>query len=114
MIKSGEEILADIDITLDQLIRNAEVLRDASVKVISENEVESLQKMQESLLSHILLMDTLLSKKKKQELLQKKAAQQIQQKIATFSRLNLKLIKSVASKFTVKSKRRKKHKARKA
>ena len=51
MIKSGEEILADIDATLDQLILNAQVAHQTTLYVLSENEQESYHKTQESLLA---------------------------------------------------------------
>ena len=110
MIRSGEEILADIDCTLDQLIRNAEALRTVSVQTLAETEVEALQKTQESLLAHILHMNELLDSDKKQQLMRKKAAVDLQGKIAHFSRLNARLITDVAMKFKVRPLRSKKKK----
>jgi hypothetical protein len=105
MIKSGEEILADIDATLDQLILNAEVLRSAPIQTLQEEEVEAMQKTQESLLAHLLHMDRLLSCDKKKQLIQKKTGADIKEKISHFSRLNAKLIDDVAMKFNVKPRR---------
>lgn len=53
----GEEILIQIDQTLDQLIRNAEIIQKVDLKELSENEIEAFQKTQESLLHHFLHMD---------------------------------------------------------
>jgi hypothetical protein len=99
MLKNGEEILADIDTTLDQLIHNAEALRMAPLQTLEEAEVVAMQKIQESLLAHLLHMDGLLDRDEKKQLLQKKAKKELQEKIAHFSRLNAQLIDNVAMKF---------------
>jgi hypothetical protein len=69
MIRSGEEILADIDTTLDQLIQNAEVIR---YDYLCENEIEALQKTQESLLARLIHMDLLLDNEQKKIPVKKK------------------------------------------
>jgi DNA gyrase/topoisomerase IV subunit A len=61
----GEEIVLEIDKTLDQLIRNAEVISTVDLKELSETEVEAFQKTQESLLHHLMSMDKALSAKAK-------------------------------------------------
>lgn len=105
MIQSEEQILAEIDATLDQLICNAEALKFAPIASVSEMEIEALQKTQESLLAHVFHMNTLLDAEKKQRLLQKQNGIQLEEKIAHFSRLNTQLIQHVAHRFKTKSKR---------
>ena len=61
----GEEILMEIGTTLDQLIRNAEVIQNVELKDLSENELEAFQKTQESLLQHLMHMDQILEIKRK-------------------------------------------------
>lgn len=53
----AEEILFEIDATLDQLIRNAETLKGAELTDLSEIEIDAFQKTQESLLYHLVHMD---------------------------------------------------------
>lgn len=59
----GEEILIEIDSTLDRLIRNAEVVQDASIEDLSETEIEAFKKTQESLLQHLIHLDQTFEKK---------------------------------------------------
>lgn len=105
MIRSNEEILADIDTTLDQLICNAEAVQAAPAEILEENEVEALQKTQESLLAHLLHMEKLLEEKKQKS--NPMAYTNIHEKILEFSRLNAALIKGVASKFSQRGRKKK-------
>ena len=59
----GQEIIQEIDNTLDQLIRNAEMMSGADLEALSEIEVDAFQKTQESLLHHLLYMDQCLASK---------------------------------------------------
>ena len=52
----GEEILLEIDGTLDQLIRNAEVIQKVDMLDLTETEIEAFKKTQESLLQHLMHM----------------------------------------------------------
>lgn len=80
----------EIDQTLDQLIENAEAISQVELADLSEIELESFQKTQESLLQHLLHVDELLSKKQKESLKQhpRTAALQIQEKKKRFQELN--------------------------
>jgi hypothetical protein len=98
MLRSSEEILADIDTTLDQLIQYADVAQNATLNLL---EVEALQKTQESLLARLIHMETLLSKERTPA--KTASFETVQQKIAQYSRLNARLIDGVASQFTRKS-----------
>ena len=59
------KVVEEIDQTLDQLIRNAEVLSDAQLECLSESELDAFQKTQESLMNHLLQMDKCLILEKK-------------------------------------------------
>lgn len=110
MKRSGEEILADIDATLDQLIQNADAISYVSVNSLCENEVEALQKTQESLLARLMHMDRLLDSDQKKTHMKKNpdSFSHIQQKITAFGRLNARLIDDVASKFGANKRKDKK------
>lgn len=89
MIKSGKEILADIDATLDQLIQNAEAVRKVSLKMLSEQEVSSLQKTQESLLARLMDMNKLLDTETRKPV----QSGNLEKKIAAANALNAQIVK---------------------
>jgi len=66
---------------------------------LQEVEIDALQKTQESLLARLLHMDDLLGAKK-----EGKECFQIREKISHFSKLNARLMNSVASRFGAKPK----------
>lgn len=96
MIRSGEEILADIDGTLDQLIENADVLKRISLTTLYTSEVEALQKTQESLLARLVHMNDLLKGRKKPEEGQE-PLESIEKKILRFGKLNAQIINHAAA-----------------
>lgn len=51
------KVVEKIDQTLDQLIRNAEVISEAQFTDLSEEELIAFQKTQESLMHHLIQMD---------------------------------------------------------
>lgn len=109
----GEEILLEIDGTLDQLIRNAEVLQKADVKSLSETEIDAFQKTQESLLQHLIHMDQFLVAKRKSLKVQdkKSASFKIQEKLLRFEKMKSTYHKDLSefhSKTSILSKRRNK------
>jgi len=108
MKRSGEKILADIDRTLDRLIENANAVQ--SVSHLEENELEAMQKMQESLFAHLLHMDNKLESQDKKRLQRKNPSSisSLQQKLNRFSRLNNRLIQEVAARFKQLDKKKKK------
>lgn len=85
----GEEILLEIDSTLDRLICNAQAIENVSMQDLSETEIEAFQKTQESLLQHLLRMDQLLESKTKnvRSLDKKSSSLQIQEKRSRFENL---------------------------
>ena len=97
MIRSGEEILSDIDATLDQLIENASVIKHISVSTLFTSEVEALQKTQESLLARLVHMNDLLKGQKKSDEGEKEESfSSIEQKILRFGKLNAQMINHVS------------------
>jgi hypothetical protein len=96
----GEEILLEIDTTLDQLIQNAETIQNVELKELSETEVNAFQKTQESLLQHLLHMDQFLETKRKNLRIQDKrsAGFKIQEKLLKFEKLNTLCHKNISEK----------------
>ena len=85
----GEEILTEIDTTLDQLIRNAEAIQKVEVEDLSEMEIQAFKNTQESLIQHLLHMDEFLEIKRKSLSLQEKrsASFKIQEKLLQFEKM---------------------------
>ncbi len=85
----GEDILLEIDGTLDQLIRNAEAIENVDLKNLSETEIDAFQKTQESLLQHLIHMDEFLVAKRNSLKLQDKrcASFKIQEKLLRFEKM---------------------------
>jgi hypothetical protein len=85
----GQEILIEIDATLDQLIRNAEVIQNVNIQELSVEEVEAFQKTQESLIHHLLHMDRCFEAKKQDLSIPNKkgSTYQIQEKRRKFEQL---------------------------
>ncbi|PIS02470.1 MAG: hypothetical protein COT85_05600 [Chlamydiae bacterium CG10_big_fil_rev_8_21_14_0_10_42_34] len=109
----GEEILLEIDGTLDQLIRNAEVIQKADIKQLNETEIDAFQKTQESLLQHLMNMDQyLVTKRNSLKLQNKKSANyKIQEKLLKFEKMKSTYHKSLGEarrKTPIMSKRRNK------
>lgn len=110
----GEEILMEIDATLDQLIRNAEALQKVDPEELSETEIEAFQKTQESLLQHLIHMDQCFEAKRKSLRLQDKrsASYKIQEKMLRFEKLkgsyHKTLKEAMEHKTSLRSKRRSK------
>ena len=62
---ASEEILMEIDTTLDRLIRNAEAIAGVDIEDLSVTELEAFQKTQESLIQHLLYTDQRLDLQRK-------------------------------------------------
>ncbi len=97
MIRSGEEVLVDMDDTLDQLIENAAMLNRISLDALFANEVQALQRTQESLLARLIHMNDLLDGEEKRGHFRKQPTvyTSIETKITRFGRLNAELIEQV-------------------
>ncbi|MBS0626370.1 MAG: hypothetical protein JSS32_10000 [Verrucomicrobia bacterium] len=84
----AEEVLIEIDTTLDQLIRNAEMIQNVDLEELSETEVDAFKKTQESLVQHLLHMDQFFETRKNNDpLLKKQGPFKIQEKLLKFDRL---------------------------
>lgn len=85
----GEDVLIEIDTTLDRLIENAAAIENVELDHLSEVEIEAFQKTQESLLQHLLHMDRFLESKRKTLKLQDKrsASYKIQEKRVQFEKM---------------------------
>lgn len=94
----GEEILIEIDTTLDRLICNAEAIQSVDINDLSETEIEAFQKTQESLLQHLIHMDQFLETKRNSLRLQDKrsASYKIQEKLLKFEKLKSSYHKNIA------------------
>ena len=99
MLSTGEEILADIDQTLDQLIENADIINCISFNALFTSEVQALQKTQESLMARLMHMHELLEKDQKQQTTKKiNPLHQIEKKLKEFGQLNARLIEYLVQK----------------
>jgi hypothetical protein len=63
MIQSNEDILTEIDSTIDQLLENGKALKKISLKPSYQEEMLALEKTQESLIAHLMHLDEMLKKK---------------------------------------------------
>lgn len=99
MIKTSEEILADIDATLDQLIENAAAIKCVSASALFQSEVDALQKTQESLLARLVHMNELLNTRSQPSMEKDQEFQTIEQKIVRFGKLNAQMIDNISSRF---------------
>ena len=107
----AEEILTEIDVTLDSLIRNAEAMHSAQLCDLSDIEIDAFQKTQESLLHHFLYMDKAFETKRKNARIpnKKSASYKIQEKLEKFEKLKSEInnrIDRVSKKQPILSKRR--------
>ena len=84
-----EEILLEIDATLDQLIQNAEAIARVDMQEVSIIELEAFQKTQESLIHHLLHTDQRLETHRKglSKLNKQSASCKIAEKRAKFEHL---------------------------
>lgn len=89
------EIIQKIDKTLDQLICNAEAISNADFNELSDMELEAFKKTQESLLQHLVSMDSQLKEKK---LDQRSAIVKIQNKRSKFDDLDREYKKLISEK----------------
>ena len=94
----GEEILTEIDTTLDQLIQNAEIIQDTNLEELSEIEIEGFQKMQESLIQHLIHMDQHLDATRRDlKILNKRSSTyKIQEKMLQFEKLKSEYHKNIS------------------
>jgi hypothetical protein len=111
---AAEEILMEIDTTLDRLIQNAEAIAGAEIGELSLMELEAFQKTQESLIHHLLHTDQRLETQRKglAGIDKRSATYRIAEKRAKFEKLKSSCHKTVTEtieqKLPILSKRRSK------
>ena len=89
MNKEKEALLAEIELTLDQLIRNAEGL---SLQILDKSEIAALYKTQGSLCARLMHREKLLHSRIEH-------TAHLQKKVERFKRLNEKLMREIGKKF---------------
>ena len=101
----GEEILKEIDSTLDKLLENAQTIKKiTNKKNISKLEVDSFTDRQEDLLAYLLEMDKLLEEKR--DTLKISKSTKIQDKLLKLEKLHLRRKRVSPSCFEVSFHRR--------
>lgn len=88
MVHSKDDVLAEIDITIDQLLENAKVLKKIASKECYLDEISALEKTQESLIAHLIHMDEILKKKDKASQQQPLLASKVHDKLGRSGYLN--------------------------
>ncbi len=99
MNKSGEEILADIDHTLDQLIRNAHMLKQVSEQEAFATYSARMHKTQTSLAARVMHMEDLLLESGIQTEEESPLYEEIQTKIAQYKKLNNRMLDILSNRF---------------
>ncbi len=110
MKKKGEKLLADIDATLDQLIHNAHAARSVQFQKLEDEEIQALQKTQQSLLARLMRMDARLDNKECKKEIEREPLkrERIHNKIARFGRLNAQVMEKMSRHFERQSRADKK------
>ena len=87
----AQDILTEIDATLEHLIRNAETLQGVELTELNDEEIEAFQKTQDSLIHHLMNMDRTLETRRNQLRIQdkKSAGYKIQEKRMKFEKLKI-------------------------
>ena len=85
----AEDLLAEIDATLEHLICNAETLQGVDFEDLTEEEIDAFQKTQESLIHRLMNMDQAFETRRVQLRVQdkKSAGYKIQEKRIRFEKL---------------------------
>jgi len=91
----SDELLTDIDETLDQLLKTAELIKTAKVDHSFDHELEVLEKTHESLLARLMHRQSLLEMDKRQMTLDSIRKEEIAKKAADYAKkLNQKSLRS--------------------
>lgn len=111
---ASEEILMEIDATLDRLIQNAEAIAGVEIEELSVIELEAFQKTQESLIQHLLYTDERLESQRQglSKVDKRSASYKLIEKRAKFEKLKSTYHKNISDtiekKLPILSKRRRK------
>ncbi len=99
MHKTGDEILADIDQTLDQLIRNAHLLQQVSEREAFASYSARMHKTQTSLAARVLHMEELLHDTEVKADERSPLYEVIQKKITQYKKLNNEMLNLLSLRF---------------
>ena len=90
-----DNIFVEIESTLEQLITNAQAMKDID---LCKEEINAFQKTQESLLAHLIHMDKMLETKKSDLKINENKSKRsnIQKKLIQFSKLNENFINKIS------------------
>jgi len=99
MILNGDDILEEIDETIDQLLQNADVLKQIASHSEYREEKEALEKTQDSLLAHLIHMDCLLDRENISPKKRKKTALNISEKLSHVERFDKQFIQKIYDNF---------------
>ena len=83
----NDDLLADIDATLQQLVENAEALKAAKLSGYCEHEEEVLERARESLLARLIHRQALLDCDKKQKTLVSMRQEAVARKVITYAKM---------------------------
>ncbi|MBI3211481.1 MAG: hypothetical protein HYZ47_02200 [Simkania negevensis] len=97
---SGEKIITDIDATLDQLLENQKILNRISASSHLDQELSALHKMQESLLAHLLYLDSYLKEKKEKKI----SSSTVHEKLLLFGKMSHKLVREIEESYIPRKK----------
>ena len=99
MFKEIEQILAEIDATLNQLITNTKMIRDVPMKELSGSELQAIHNTQESLLARLVHTSDLINERDRRKMQTQKENPLIplHEKIKKFSQLNALVIEKISS-----------------
>lgn len=86
MRESGEELLADIDATLDQLMQTAEALKAAKHAHHFGHEVQLLENTQESLLARLMHRQSILKLDDRKKMLESIKKEEIEKRVVEYAR----------------------------
>ena len=105
-----EEFFTDVDETLDRLIENAETLEEIEAcKDDYEQEIETLESMQESLINHLMNLEELMEHDNVRPSNQKV----LKEKVKRYSELNEEIIPTIGKRFSINHDQLKLRKSRK-
>lgn len=96
---TSDHILEKMESVLDALVENAQALKNISTQVISENELDALQKKQDDLVEQLKSLQIRFQSEGKSAQLDPQApiTQRIMSKLQTFQQLNAAFIENLNS-----------------
>ena len=86
MRESKDELMADIESTLDQLVELSVAIKHAKASSHFNHEVDALEKTQESLLARLMHRESVLELEKRQKMLHSIRKEEMDKKVVDFAR----------------------------